>query len=145
MVRKGSEIKSIQNLKKDGVVFVNRQKGSGTRILFDYLLQKYGISRDEIDGYSREMNTHMMIASAVKSGSADAGMGVLSAALTAGLEFYPVGDEEYDFLIRKDMIGSPQINAFIECLQSAAFKEELNARGGYNCDDTGNMIEVSTR
>ena len=78
------------------MTFVNRQRGAGTRVLFDYLLKQKGIEAEQIVGYDRELNTHMMVASAVQSGSCDVGMGVLSAANMMGLDFIPVGDEEYD-------------------------------------------------
>ncbi len=144
MVRKSAEDapKTITDLAKPGAVFVNRQKGSGTRILFDYLLKQAGIDKQQISGYDREMNTHMMIASAVLSGSADAGIGVMSAARTMGLDFYPIGNEEYDFLVRKDMVGSVQLDMFIVSLQSATFQRELDALGGYCYDDIGQIVPV---
>ncbi len=132
-------LKGIEDL-SSGLVYINRQRGSGTRVLLDYLLQKAGIDADSITGYEREMSTHMAVASAVKSGTADAGLGVYSAAAINGLDFIPVGREEYDFIVRVDMLEHPAMQAFIECLKSDEFAVELEKLGGYELDSPGKII-----
>ena len=96
MVKKGNplDINEIKDLAREGVRYVNRQRGAGTRVLLDYKLKEQGISADDIYGYDREMATHMAVAAAVASESADAGMGVLSAANAMGLDFMEVAYEE---------------------------------------------------
>ena len=123
------------------IVYINRQRGSGTRVLLDYMLSQKGLDVESINGYSREMTTHMAVASAVKSGTADAGLGVYSAAAVNGLDFIPVGVEEYDFIVRRDMLGRPSLQAFIDCLRSEEFAAELGKLGGYELDSPGSIIE----
>ena len=103
MVKKGNPlgINGIKDLAGGKVRYVNRQRGAGTRVLFDYQLKQADIEPDAIKGYDREMATHMAVAAAVASDSGDAGMGVLSAAQAMGLDFIPVGVEEYVFAYRK--------------------------------------------
>ena len=122
------------------IVYINRQRGSGTRVLLDYLLQKAEIEPDNIAGYEREMSTHMAVASAVKSGTADAGLGVYSAAAVNGLDFIPVGREDYDFIVRTDMLDNPALLSFVECLKSAEFSAELERLGGYEIVNPGKII-----
>ena len=133
MVAKGNpkSICAVEDLARAGITFVNRQKGSGTRILTDYLLKKAGIDRDCIRGYERDMTTHMAVAAAVSAGTADAGVGVFSAARAMGLDFIPIGFEEYDFAIPEQFMETGMIRAFLEVLQSGDFKKILEELGGY--------------
>lgn len=137
MVKKGNPlgITCIDDLVK--VRYVNRQRGAGTRVLFDYKLKQAGISPADINGYDREMATHMAVAAAVAGDGADAGMGVLSAARAMDLDFIEVGPEEYDFVIPEDFLGLPHIRAFIDILQSGAFRDRLEQLGGYSCEGAG--------
>jgi putative molybdopterin biosynthesis protein len=133
MVAKGNPkgIVSVQDLVRKDVVFVNRQKGSGTRILTDYLLKKNGIDRKQIRGYDRDMTTHMAVAAAVECGTADVGVGVSSAAKTMGLDFISIGFEEYDFAIPKKYMESDMIKNFLQVLESPEFEKILADLGGY--------------
>lgn len=135
-------ISSISDIAADGTVFINRQRGSGTRVLLDYLLQQNEIDPDSVTGYGREMTTHMAVASAVKSGTADTGLGVYSAAAVNGLDFIPVGHEDYDFVVRADMLETPALKSFIDCLKSDAFAAELKRLGGYELDAVGKIVRV---
>lgn len=143
MVKKGNPlgIKGIADLTGD-VRYVNRQRGAGTRVLFDYRLKEEGIDVTSINGYEREMATHMAVAAAVSSDSADAGMGVLSAAQAMGLDFIEVGVEEYDFAIPQRFLDLPYIKAFIEILQSDEFKARLEELGGYGIAEAGKIVEI---
>ena len=134
-------IKTVKDLKNPRVVYVNRQRGAGTRILFDYLCEKEGIPTARIEGYTREMNTHMAVAQAVLSGTAHAGMGVASAARLMGLDFIPVGEEDYDFLIREDILDSEQGQLFLQILKSEEFAEQVMRLGGYLLDEPGKIIK----
>jgi len=144
IVAKGNpkNITSIKDLTRSDVILVNRQRGSGTRILLDYLLKKNAIDEKEILGYNREMNTHMMVASAVKSSSCDVGVGVLSAANMMDLDFIPIGDEEYDFVVLKTYLKDQRINTFIEALKSKEFEAALNELGGYEIVNSGEIVEI---
>ncbi len=113
------------------IVFVNRQRGSGTRILTDYLLKKSGIEESSILGYNREMTTHMAVAATVKSGGADVGIGVYSAAKAMDLDFIYIGDEDYDFAIPKKYLALPSIQSFLKALDSEEFINILAELGGY--------------
>lgn len=133
IVAKGNPkgIKAVEDLARQDVSFVNRQKGSGTRILTDYLLKKSGITPTEIRGYERDMTTHMAVAAAVKSGTADTGVGVYSAASTMGLDFIPIGYEEYDFAIPEAYLNTEMIQIFLDTLKSEEFRAILKELGGY--------------
>jgi putative molybdopterin biosynthesis protein len=142
IVKKGNpeSINGIEDLVRAGIIFVNRQRGSGTRALFDYLLGKKGIEAAEISGYERETATHVAVASAVKSGTADAGLGVYSAAALNGLDFIPVGREDYDFIVRADMLETAAMQDFLKVLKSTEFKEQIERLGGYDRREPGKII-----
>ncbi|MCQ2462631.1 MAG: molybdopterin biosynthesis protein, partial [Clostridia bacterium] len=112
--------------------YVNRQRGAGTRILFDYLLKKNGISPSQVDGYTNEKFTHTSVAAMIACGSADAGMGIYSAAKMYGLDFIPVCNEEYDFLVDEKELNNEYVKAFFEMLRSDEFKRRAEKMGGYS-------------
>lgn len=144
MVKEGNPlgISGLSDLRKDGVRYVNRQRGAGTRVLFDYKLKELGIDTGEIKGYDREMSTHMAVAAAVASDGADAGMGILSAAKSMKLDFITVGPEEYDFAVPQKFLNLPQIKAFIEILKSSEFRQRLAELGGYDAEHSGDVVYI---
>jgi len=117
--------------------FVNRQRGSGTRMLLDHQLRLNGIDPSKIRGYEREVTTHLAVALAVKSGEADAGMCVYSAAKALGLPFTPVASERYEIAIRREHLDDPRVSALCNTLVSPAFSEVLERLGGYDTKETG--------
>ena len=119
--------------------FVNRQRGAGTRVLMDYLLKKEGIEAEQINGYDREVSTHMAVAALVASDSADAGMGIFSAATAMNLDFIPVGDEWYEFAVPEEYMELPHIKAFIQILKSEEFKNKVESLGGYGTERVGEI------
>ena len=125
-----------------GRTFINRQKGSGTRMLLDYELKKKGIDLSSLPGYEREVTTHIAVALAVKSGEADAGMCVYSAAKALGLPFIPVAQERYELAIRREHREDPRIRMILEAIGSREFKEVLNRLGGYDTTETGTLQSV---
>lgn len=133
MVARGNPkgITSFSDIGREGISYVNRQRGSGTRILCDYLLKREGIDPATIYGYDREEFTHTSVAAQIAEGTADAGLGIYSAAKIYGLDFIPICDEDYDFLIAESAFASERVQKFLEILKSDEFKERLLALGGY--------------
>ena len=144
MVRKGNpkSIAGFKDLAREDVQFVNRQKGAGTRILVDYMLKSEAMDPALILGYEREMTTHMAVAAAVSSGSADAGVGVLSAAKAMDLDFIPIGEEEYDFAIPEKYLQLDMFKQFIDIIESQEFKDILLELGGYGASEIGRIILI---
>ncbi len=143
MLQKGNPlgISSVSDLTKEGLRYVNRQKGSGTRILIDYLCKTQGIDTTKIYGYEREEFTHTSVAAQIVSGTADAGMGIYSAAKLYDLDFLPVCTEQYDLLIPDYAWDSPIVRRLIEILQSEDFKKRISALGGYEISQPGRVRE----
>ena len=133
-------IRGFPDVARSGVRYVNRQKGSGTRILADYLCRENGIAPERIYGYEREELTHTSVAAQIAGGSADAGMGIYSAAKLYGLDFLPVCVEEYDLLIPDHAFDSPLVQRMLDILRSDAFRERLMQLGGYTLDRPGELI-----
>jgi putative molybdopterin biosynthesis protein len=122
-------------------MFINRQPGSGTRLLTDKALKEREIGPQDVRGYGREEFTHMGVASAVASGAADAGMGILTAAIALDLEFIPVANERYDLVIREEHLDLPMVQAVLEVISSdSRFKEAVHALGGYDVTDMGKVV-----
>ena len=144
MLQKGNPlgITSFADISRDGVRYVNRQKGSGTRVLMDYLCDKYGVDRDRIYGYEREEMTHNSVAVQIAGNSADAGMGIYSTAKLYELDFLPICVEEYDLLIPEKIWNSGLVRQLIQTLKSAEFRSRIEAMGGYTLDRPGEIIDV---
>jgi putative molybdopterin biosynthesis protein len=143
IVPKGNplNIKTLADLVKPDIRFINRQGGSGTRVLLDYLLRKQGLTKEQILGYEREEFTHLAVAVAVASGAADVGLGIQSAAEALGLDYVPVGQERYDLAIPYEHLENPRMQAMISVIRSKAFQEDVLALGGYDVRDTGIFYE----
>jgi putative molybdopterin biosynthesis protein len=145
IVPKGNpkRITGIEDLKTKGLSFINRQPGSGTRILLDYKLKALHISPTEIKGYGNDEYTHMSVAVAVLSGRADAGLGIMAAARALDLDFIPVVTEEYDLVIPDRFYSTRKIQVLLDTVQSRDFKEKVTALGGYDTGNTGRIIYQS--
>lgn len=144
MLQKGNPlgITCITDLAGKGIRYVNRQKGSGTRILMDYLCRENGVEAEKIYGYDREELTHNSVAVQIAGDTADVGMGIYSAAKLYGLDFLPICVEEYDILIPDKEWETPMVQKLIEMLKSDVFKERILAMGGYTIDAPGEMIPI---
>lgn len=142
IVPKGNpkRIKGIEDLGRDDIVFINRQGGSGTRILLDYRLGQIGLSPQEIRGYTNEEFTHMNVAVAVLGGTVDTGLGIQAAAKALALDFIPVVTEQYDLVISKAYVESTNIQILLETIASDAFKRRVEALGGYSTKKTGTIL-----
>ncbi len=144
IVEKGNPkgIKDFSDLLREDVIYVNRQRGAGTRILLDYYLNKENIDPTNIKGYDREMTTHMAVATAVKTGSATVGLGIYSAAKASDLDFIDIAYEDYDFLLPYELLEDERVKKFIRTLKSKEFKERVEALGGYGFENIGEIIIV---
>ena len=144
MLAKGNplDIKEFADIAKNGVRYVNRQKGSGTRVLMDYLCEQYAVNVSDIYGYEREELTHTSVAAQIANGSADAGMGIYSAAQLYDLDFLPICIEEYDLIIPDHAWETPVVQQLIATLKSPAFREKMLAMGGYTVDHPGEIIPL---
>ena len=144
MVAKGNplNIQRFADIAGKGVRYVNRQKGSGTRILTDYLCKQENLDTAAIYGYDREELTHTSVAAQIGSGSADAGMGVYSAAKLYDLDFIPICVEEYDLMIPDHAWDTPMVRELLTILKSDAFREKILSLGGYTVDNPGEIIPL---
>ena len=133
-------LSGIADLGNPGLRFVNRQPGSGTRVLLDFRLAQLGIEAGAIQGYEHEEFTHMAVAVAVASGLADTGLGIRSAADALDLDFIPVGDEQYDLLLRRSFHESAAGEALLAVLRSDEFKLAMQSLGGYDTAATGEIL-----
>jgi molybdate-binding protein len=132
-------IKGLEDLTRDDVTFVNRQAGSGTRVLFDYKLELAGIAPEAVKGYDHEEFTHMAIAVDVLSGAADCGMGIFAAAKALNLDFVPMVQEQYDVIIRSSLLDMPTIQQVLETTRSEDFRKRVTALGGYDPSKSGQL------
>lgn len=133
-------ITGLTDLAGHRIRFVNRQPGSGTRVLLDYELKKLRIEPQSIQGYERAEFTHMAIAVAVASDLADAGLGVRAAAQALGLDFIPVASEEYDLLFVRWFFESERGALLVSTVRSEAFKKTVAALGGYDTRNAGEVL-----
>ena len=142
MVQPGNpkKIQQIKDLLRDDVIFINRQAGSGTRVLLDYELKKEGLDPDAISGYDNEEYTHMAVAVSVLSGKVDAGLGILAAARALKLEFIPVTEERYDLVIPARFLELPMMKQLLAIIQQDDFKKNVEEMGGYSTRETGNRV-----
>jgi putative molybdopterin biosynthesis protein len=136
------QVRGIGDLTRDDLSFVNRQPGSGTRILFDYKLQEMGIDPSQIRGYDNEEYTHMNVAVAVLNGMADVGLGIMAAAKALDLDFIPVLSEQYDLVIPSPFVNDHKIQLLISVARSKEFRNRVEALGGYNPEKSGALWKV---
>jgi putative molybdopterin biosynthesis protein len=144
MVQRGNpkKIKGLEDLLRKDVTFINRQKGSGTRILLDHTLKSLLLELSQIQGYEKEEYTHMAVASSVASGIADAGLGILPAARAMDLDFIPIAKERYDLIIPFVNFEDKKVQRVIETIRSDEFKKMVSQMGGYDVSRTGEELEI---
>ncbi|MCL6636247.1 MAG: molybdopterin biosynthesis protein, partial [Peptococcaceae bacterium] len=133
-------IRGLEDLAREGVRFVNRQRGAGTRVLLDYRLRQLGIDPARIHGYDHEEYTHMAVAAAVKAGAADAGLGIRAAARALDLDFTGIVEERYDLCIPAEYWDTPYIRRLLEVMAMPEFQEEVSKLGGYDLWDCGKIM-----
>jgi putative molybdopterin biosynthesis protein len=119
---------------------VNREPGAGSRTLLDLWLQGAGVTATRVNGYSREVFSHLEVAETVMRGLADAGPGIMAVAQALGLDFLPVQEERYDLVIPLEFLNAPAIQAVLDIAVSRPFQEELEALGGYDSSRAGTVV-----
>ncbi len=141
MVRPGNPkgIRDLADLAREDVTMVNRQAGSGTRVLLDYHLQRLGLDPASIKGYDHDEYTHMAVAVQVLAGGADVGLGVLAAARALGLDFVPLLIERYDLCIPLAFLDDPRVQVLLDTLADPEFKSAVEALGGYDVSPMGQV------
>jgi putative molybdopterin biosynthesis protein len=133
-------IKGLADLVREDVTFINRQAGSGTRVLLDHELAKAGLDKGRIRGYGLEEFTHMTVAAAVLSGRADVGLGILASARALKLDFIPVVEEDYQLVIPQAHWATDKLQALLAVIRSEAFREAVLALGGYSLEGSGEVV-----
>ena len=128
------------DLARSEVTLVNRDPGSGSRMLLDTWLRNAGIAPPRVPGYGREVPSHLAVAEAVASGGADVGPGILAVARVLGLDFVPLQEERYDLVIPLEFLNTAPVHALLEVAASAHFRAELEALGGYNGARAGTVV-----
>jgi len=133
-------ITEVAELAREGVRYVNRQRGAGTRLLLDYLLEQARLQPEMIHGYQREEYTHLNVAAAIAAGTADIGLGIFSAARAYELTFVPVAEERYDLLMARDFFLSDLGRCVLRLIVAADYQRSVEALGGYSLRDAGRVI-----
>ena len=131
------KINKLVDLRRPGVVLINRQVGSGTRVLLDLKLRELGISTNEINGYRNQQDTHLAIASIVAEGKADVGLGIEAAARSCDLDFIPLFKERYDLIIPAQKYNQKPVSHLVNMVKSEDFKKAFKYIGGYDTSETG--------
>lgn len=138
-------ISGVESLRNKAVRYINRQRGAGTRILFDRHLRQAGMTPADVTGYGKEETTHMAVAVNVLTGAADCGMGIFAAARALNLDFVPLARERYDLAVPDRFLDDPRILAVLELLRNDAFKKRIEALGGYETPLTGQIMRPGVK
>ena len=136
------EIECIADVVEKKLKYVNRQRGSGTVVLFDYLLKESHLEKSDIIGYDFVMPSHFNVGAAIKSGTADCGLLIKSVANMMELDYFEVMAEEYNFAIYEEDLEQSMIKSFVEVLRSDSFKEKLEAFDCYDTDACGEIVSI---
>lgn len=130
----------LADLARDEIIFINRQRGAGTRLLLDYHLEQIGLEPEAIAGYGREEYSHLNVAAAITSGLANCGLGIRAAADALGLDFIPLFNERYDLVIPLEHYQTPKLKPLLELLEDTEFRRAVNALAGYDTSPMGSII-----
>ncbi|MBN1068873.1 helix-turn-helix domain-containing protein [Clostridium botulinum] len=134
-------ITTWDDLIKSDISIVNREKGSGTRVLLDEKLRLYNVEGESIKGYNFEQSSHLAVASSIAVGDGDLGIGIEKVAhQVSEIDFVPIQEERYDLIIKKSSLKYPLYKLIIEIIQSKKFKKEIKGLGEYDLRDTGKIL-----
>jgi|SRR6185436_3654718 len=136
-------IRSVADLARKGVRLINRQKGSGTRALTEYLLSEAQIDRNRVNGYQNEEFTHAAVAALIAGGQADAGFGVEAAAAQFRLGFVPLATERYFLVCRQEHLARPEVETLLAVLRGPAFRSVIQSLAGYTAPCAGEVTAVA--
>jgi len=136
------KINGLEDLLRPDIIFVNRQAGSGTRVLLDYCLQQRGLLAEEINGYDQEEFTHMSVAVSVLSGRAHAGMAIYASAKALDLDFIPIGRERYDLVIAESTWPDLKMQTLLDIIVSGSFRRMVTSMGGYDVSNSGRIMGI---
>ncbi len=137
-------IRRVSDLLRPDVRMVNREPGSGARLLLDRLLQQEGIPPEAVSGYERVLVGHLAVAQAVALGAADVGVSTRAAAQLYGLDFLPMSLERFDLVVATDLLGDPRLEAVIDAMCGSEFRRQLQNVAGYDASETGRVVRVGT-
>lgn len=137
------QLRTLEDLAREDVVLINRNRGSGTRLWLDQRLHGLGIHPQQVRGYEQGVSTHTEVAQAVARGQADAGLGLLAAARQFGLDFIPLFQERYDLVIPQEQHASPLLQPLLDRLQAGDFRRAVEALGGYDTMHTGEITMLA--
>ena len=135
-----SQIEGFESLTGKNLKFINRQVGSGTRMLLDYHLQKLGIAADKIDGYEKEVYTHFEVGLSIVAGEAQVGIASAAIGKLLGLAFKPITSECFDMILDQSTFFSSGVQSFIETLKTEEFRNRVEKIGGYDFMDSGKIL-----
>ncbi|MEG0640976.1 MAG: helix-turn-helix transcriptional regulator [Clostridium sp.] len=145
-VAKGNphNIKTWTDLTNPDISMINREKGSGTRVLLDEKLRINNIDFNDIVGYKTERNSHLSVASSIVRGEGNVGMGIEKVAfLVKGIDFLPIQKERYDIVIKKSDLSSPIYQTIVETIKSEEFKTSIEGLSGYDLRDIGKIVSTT--
>lgn len=144
MVAKGNPLglQSLQDLARQKARFANRALGTGTRVVLDELLERAGLSADELQGYAHTEPSHAAIAHAVAAGQCDAGLGIAAAAASEGLDFVPLATERYHLVCLKSALAQPGIQALLQLLKTPGWQDTMSCIPGYSAVQSGEVLSL---
>ncbi len=137
------KIKGFEELRRPDITMVNRQRGSGTRVLLDLKLRQIGITPGEIKGYQHELDTHLAVATSIADGKADVGLGIEAAARGCGLDFLPLFKERYDLVMPIGKYRKEPVASLVRIVKGKGFKKSVMEIGGYDTSETGSTTFIS--
>ena len=133
-------IRGFEDLAQKGVMFINRQKGSGTRVLLDHHLKRLKIPTSKIQGYDRDVYTHFEVGLSILSKEADVGIATVAVSKLLGLPFIPITQESFDMILDQSTFFEKGIQAFIEVLNSQEFRNRIGRLGSYDFKSSGKIL-----
>jgi len=133
-------IHEFEDLTQRGIRFINRQKGSGTRVLLDHHLKRLQISSSKINGYEKEVYTHFEIGLSILSKEADVGVATIAISKLLGLPFIPITQESFDMILDQSTFFEKGIQAFVEILISQEFRNRVQRLGSYDFKNSGKVL-----